>query len=83
MGDLWSGGVGGLIVILSYPCPVRLLSSPFTADFVLGALRRICVYNYPTLKESQDKRPMDNTSNLLFIIAGKYTCEEVCVFHAK
>lgn len=83
MGDLWSGGVGGLIVLLSYPCPVRLLPSPFTADFVLGASRRIGVCNYPTLKESQDKRTMDNTSNLLFIIAEKYNWEEVCVFHAK
>lgn len=72
MGDLWSGGVGGLIVLLSYPCPVRLLSSPFTTDFVLGALRRIGVYNYPTLKDSQDKRTIDNTSNLFFIIAEKY-----------
>lgn len=83
MGDLWSGGVGGLILLLSYPCPVRLLSSPFTADFVLGALRHIGVYNYPALKDSQDKRTMDNTSNLLFIIAEKYNREEFCVFHAK
>lgn len=50
MGDVWSGGVergggGRLILLLSYRCPVRLLSSPFTADFVLGALRRISVYN--------------------------------------
>lgn len=58
MGDVWSGGVEGeaaagreggggrrLILLLSYRCPVRLLSSPFTADFVLGALRRISVYN--------------------------------------
>lgn len=83
MGDLWSGGVGGLILLLSYPCPVRLLSSPFTADFVLGALRRIGVYNYPALKDIQDKRTMDNTSNLLFIITEKYNWEEFCVFHAK
>lgn len=46
----------GLIVLLSYPCPVRLLSSPFTADFVLGALRRIDVYNYPALQDSHDKK---------------------------
>lgn len=83
MGDLWSGGVGGLILLLSYPCPVRLLSSPFTADFVLGALRRIGVYNYPTLKDSQDKRTMDKASNLLFITAEKYNWEEFCVYHAK
>lgn len=69
MGDLRSGREGGLILLLSYPCPVRLLSSSFTADFVLGALRRISVYNYPALKDIQDKGTMDNTSNLLFIIA--------------
>lgn len=73
MGDLWSGGVGGgLILLLPYPCPVRLFSSPFTADFVLGALRRIGVYNYPALKDIQDKRTADKASNLLFIIAEKY-----------
>ena len=84
MGDLWSGGVGGLILLPSYPCPVRLFSSPFTADFVLGALRRIGVYNYAALKDSRDKRTMDNTSNLLFIIAEKkYNREEFCVFPAK
>jgi len=72
MGDLWNGGEGGLILLLSHPSPVRLLSSPSTADFVLGALRRIGVYNYPALKDRQDKRTMDNASNLLFIVAEKY-----------
>lgn len=81
MGDLWCEGVGGLILFLSYPCPVRLFSSPFTADFVLGALRRISVYNYPALKDSQDKRTIDNTSNPHF--REKYNSEDFCVFHAK
>lgn len=80
MGDLWSGGVGGLILLLSYLCSVRLLSSPFTADFVLGASRRIGVYNYPALKDSQDKRTMAEASNLLFITAEKYNREAVSCF---
>lgn len=64
---------GGLIVLLSHPCPVRLLSSPLTAYFVLGALRRIAVYDYPPFKDSQDKRTTDNGSNIPFIITGKYS----------
>lgn len=81
MGDLQNGRRGGES-FSSYPCPVRLLSSSFTADFVLGALRRVSVYNYPALKDIQDKGTMDNTSNLLFIIAEN-TIGYFCVFYAK